>query len=98
MTVNFLPDASQELLASIEWYEERNEGLGERFLSKVHEAIAFICDNPTLHPEYNNGLRKIIISTFPYAVIYKYQDGSILVIAVAHLKRQPDYWKKRSNG
>jgi hypothetical protein len=32
---------------------------------------------------------------FPYGLIYALDDGDILVLAVAHLHRRPDYWRDR---
>jgi mRNA-degrading endonuclease RelE of RelBE toxin-antitoxin system len=35
------------------------------------------------------------LSRFPYGLIYTIDNGDILVLAVAHLHRRPDYWRDR---
>jgi toxin ParE2 len=43
------------------------------------------------------GLRRCRLSRFPYALIYAVNNSDILVVAVAHLHRRPDYWRDRLN-
>jgi hypothetical protein len=32
---------------------------------------------------------------FPYAVLYSIEDDYILIVAIAHGKRRPGYWRHR---
>jgi hypothetical protein len=36
-----------------------------------------------------------VLAKFPYSVIYKEKDEVILIVAVAHAKRRPGYWRGR---
>jgi len=46
------------------------------------------------HP-LGEGVRRCRLSRFLYPLIYSIDNGDILVLAVAHLHRQPDYWRDR---
>jgi len=39
--------------------------------------------------------RRSLIERFPYGIIYSAENDGIFIAAVMHLKRKPDYWKKR---
>ena len=39
--------------------------------------------------------RRYVITRFPYGIVYQIRANEILVVAVMHLKRQPDYWIDR---
>ena len=41
------------------------------------------------------GTRRILVKGFPFAVIYIQFDTEIVVYAVGHLSRAPEYWLGR---
>ena len=42
------------------------------------------------------GIRRVLVHRFPFAVLYAENDGGLLVLAVMHLRREPNYWAHRS--
>jgi len=40
-------------------------------------------------------IRRCCLNRFPYGLIYTIENGDILVLAVPHLHRRPDYWRDR---
>jgi hypothetical protein len=40
-------------------------------------------------------VRRCRLRRFPYGVIYHADEMEILVVAVAHAHRRPDYWRDR---
>jgi hypothetical protein len=69
MKVQFHPEATIELIEAAHFYEERQQGLGERLLDAVEEAIGFIRRNPTIwHPD-KAGRRKYRVRRFPFLII-----------------------------
>ena len=40
-------------------------------------------------------IRRCLLARFPYALIYGIEQQTIVIIAVAHLHRQPGYWADR---
>ena len=95
MKVQFHPDATIELIEAAHFYEKRQEGLGERLLNAVEEAIAFIRRHPTIWRPDESGRRNYRVRRFPYLIIYKIKNNSIYILAIAHTSRRPGYWKKR---
>ncbi len=96
MNYFFHPEAEAEFVASIEHYEECEPGLGVDFAVEVHSTISRIVQHSQAWPILKDELRRCQTSRFPYGVIYSVQDdGRILILAVMHLHREPDYWKDR---
>lgn len=95
MRFQYHPEAARELTSSIEYYEEKSEGLGADFLDELEEAIAQALAHPKSGSLLTNQHRRILLDRFPYEIIYEVDGNVILVNAVKHLKRKPGYWKSR---
>lgn len=96
----FDPEASAEYLASLAWYQERNAEAAERFRSHVLTVTASIQEAPRQWPlaprvPSRLGVRRQLLPEFPYSVVYMERDTEILVLAVAHGRRRPGYWRGR---
>jgi len=87
----FLPEAEQELRESARFYEEKASGVGISFIAEIHKAVAFIGQNPYSAKDIGSGIRKKVLNLYPYNILYSIEAGSILIIAVAHQKRRPNY-------
>jgi plasmid stabilization system protein ParE len=95
MKVVFLPAAQQELDDAVEWYNEQTQGLGIKFLDGLDRSIRRTIAYPLSSPEIDPGLRRCLLTRFSFGVIYGIDNESIVVIAVAHLHREPRYWCDR---
>lgn len=93
--VRFLEDAQDELLEQIEYYEERQEGLGERFLQAVEVAAILASERPRLGSPWKLRTRRIFVKGFQFSIVYRVEQAEIVVFAVAHFKRRPAYWRRR---
>jgi len=71
------------------------DGLGLEFLLAVKDAESKILQNPELWPIYEAGTRRYLMQRFPFAVIYLVSENRIQIVALAHCKRRPGYWKNR---
>mgnify|MGYP001155433852 CR=1 FL=1 len=89
-------DADQEIIDAYLWYEERSEGLGERFLSCLDECFETICKNPNTFQKVHKKVRQAIVSVFPFVVIYEKGDKEVIVYAVFHTSKDPTNWKDKS--
>lgn len=93
--VVFLGKASRELEAAASYYNSQQPGLGQKFLAEVRRARDRIVLLPKAAPEIRGGVRRRSIHRFPYHVIYRLDSDQILVIAIAHKRRRPDFWLGR---
>jgi len=91
----FYPAAEVEMIAAAAYYEAQQTDLGRRFLAAVQDSINRICLNPRLFPVVETDVRRCLTKTFPFGVLFREQSDSIVVMAVMHLHREPDYWKRR---
>jgi toxin ParE2 len=95
VTVRFLEIAEIELDQAIQWYGAQAPGLGDAFLIEVLSAADRAARFPEAWHPLSEGIRRCRLSRFPYGLIYALDEGDILVLAVAHLHRRPDYWRDR---
>jgi len=95
MTFSFHPEAEEEFLEAINYYEDRERGLGYDFSIEVFATIQNILIYPTAWPVIEEGVRRCLVHRFPYGVIYSIEQEEILILAVMHLHRHPGYWKNR---
>lgn len=94
-TIEIHPEASSELEESRAWYESKSEDLGRQFLYEVDRAMEAIQESPAAWSICTEGTRRFFLHRFPYAVIYRYDEQKIHILAVMHLHRKPGYWKER---
>jgi|SRR5690606_6878372 len=87
--------ALDELSEAIDWYSKIQPELGKDLALKFQEALIEIHAKPLLSQKLNEGFRKTNLQRFPYKLIFKIEEQEIIIIAVAHHKRKPSYWKKR---
>lgn len=87
--------AEEELLNEIGYLEVQARGLGWRFFAEIRRAEDRIIQLPQAAQEIQPGIRKSILRTFQYSLIYSIEPEGILVLAVAHHRRRPGYWAGR---
>ena len=92
MRVIFTRIARQELEDAVRYYELEYSGLGHRFKEEVKKAALRIAEYPQAWSIERGEVRKCLLHKFPYKLMYSVEEGHILVIAVAHQHRKPDYW------
>jgi toxin ParE1/3/4 len=99
MLVRFHAEAEAEMIEAAAYYEMQQAKLGKRFLTSVRDAINRIQINPMLFSVVEFEVRRCRIKTFPFDILFQILSDQLVVIAVMHLHRNPDYWKsRRENG
>jgi len=91
----FLPEAEEEMNEAARFYERRKKALGLKFLNAVERTIISILAHPRSGLALSPSIRRRIVRGFPFGVLYGIQSEKIVIVAVAHLKRRPGYWKGR---
>jgi plasmid stabilization system protein ParE len=87
--------AQEEINEAFDWYFRRSPEAADAFLTEIGASLAQIASHPQLYSTYTKNTRRRVLSGFPYSVIFQLKDDIILVVAVAHAKRRPGYWRKR---
>jgi plasmid stabilization system protein ParE len=97
MNIRFLDPAQREVDDAVAWYDEQDpdENLGLDFLDSLDRSLQLIRTFPEAATEIEPGIRRRLLARFPYGVIYGIDEDTIVVIAVAHLHREPRYWADR---
>ena len=98
--VRFEDEADAEYRDAGRWYEGRRTGLGIEFFDAVDATVRQIVDLPGAGariPQVPASLpvRRLPVKRFPYHVVYLETPAAIRILAVAHDRRKPGYWKSR---
>jgi len=95
--VEIHPEAFEEMSVALDWYAERSTRAPVAFLDEIDWAISSILEAPNRWPVYDGDCRRLILSRFPYFIVYREKiPGLIQILAVAHGRRQPGYWHTRT--
>jgi toxin ParE1/3/4 len=94
------PAAAEELRRAIRRYEDERVGLGAELADVVEaafQALATGARRSVTVPWIPNelGVRRVLLKRFPFAIIHVDDDDAVRVIAIAHLRRRPGYWRSR---
>ena len=89
--------AQADIAQAAEWYEAKGEGLGDKFLDQVSDALDRIALNPRGYAAVFRDLRRCVVPRFPYALWFRVQ-GETLIVACLHSKRNPSFAKERAMG
>ena len=90
-----LEEALQEAEATARWYVERSVTAAAAFCSEMDAAESAIVRLPDAWPPFDHGTRRYLLQRFPFSVVYRVEARRILIVAVAHARRRPGYWKSR---
>lgn len=89
------PLAWEDIDVADQWYFERSPEASDALIAEISEAIESICKYPQRWPKYRHGTHRLLLRRFPFSIVYLEDADFVDVIAVAHHKRKPGYWKKR---
>jgi plasmid stabilization system protein ParE len=89
------PEAWLEIEAADDWYLQRSPEASAIFLVAIYEAVESISVTPQRWPRHLFGTRRFVLRRFPFSIIYLDGPSVVTIVAVAHGKRKPGYWKRR---
>lgn len=93
--VRLLEGAEADLIDAATFLEHRLPGLGTRFTDSVQRSLVRLAENPDMGAPLGLTYRKLRVSRFSYNLIYRIEAEEVLVVAVAHHRRRPNYWRSR---
>jgi toxin ParE1/3/4 len=91
----FLPAAREEFLTAAEYYEAASPGLGAEFVEDVERAVKRLATFPKHGSPYVSDTRRLVLRRFPFDIVYLEVERKLIVVAVAHQRRKPFYWRDR---
>jgi plasmid stabilization system protein ParE len=89
------PAAEEEAAEAARWYGERSARAAAEFVEEVNRAIDIVRAAPRRWPIGLHGTRRFLLRRFPFALVYRELPSAIQLLAVAHGRRLPGYWKNR---
>lgn len=95
MKVEFLPLAAQELVEAAAEYEQPVQALGLEFAAEVERVAGILEQRHSIGPKLDPIHRRITLRRFPLALIYRVDAAAVRIVAVAHHRRRPNYWRPR---
>ncbi|MBN2012608.1 type II toxin-antitoxin system RelE/ParE family toxin [candidate division KSB1 bacterium] len=87
--------AELELDDTFEYYEYESIGLGHSFLDEFRKGVKRILAHPYAWNLIQDNVRKCVLNKFPYTIVYAIEENLIIILAIAHQHRRPDYWIDR---
>ncbi len=92
------PLAARELLTAARWCDRERPGSGSQLRNAVRHTFRRVATAPRQGSPYLHGTRRFLVHRFPYSTVYITLESSGHIVAVAHHKRRPGYWRKRLKG
>jgi plasmid stabilization system protein ParE len=89
------PEAEADAEAARAWYAKRNKRAADAFLAELDRAMLHICEAPPRWPAVYGRYRRFLLHKYPFSVIYLEDANGVAVIAVAHHRRRPGFWRQR---
>lgn len=92
----FREESLLELQDAYDWYESKQLGLGDDFISTLNHYIKLIETNPKSYQVFYKNKRVVFLKKFPYQVIYSIHQKDVVILSVFHSKRNPKIWKRKA--
>jgi toxin ParE1/3/4 len=98
--VRVLDAAASEAVEAAAWYEARRRGLGADFrsefklvLDRLREGI--LPGTPWPGRLGERGVKRVSMKRFPFFVVFVPTGEQVVLLALAHHRRKPNYWRDR---
>ena len=95
-SVRFHPAALQDADEAAAWYAERSVRAAIRLLDELDRLVEFIAVSPNRFQVFDADLRRAVFRRFPFYIVYRADDLTAVVLAIAHGKRRPRFWYDRT--
>lgn len=97
IAVRFLEAAWAEMVEAGKYYNSKSQGLGSDFLDALQRTVEGIGENPLLGEVAHQSIRRKLVTRWPYSVLYQVEDDELVIYAIMHHRRSPNYWHGRLN-
>jgi len=93
--VRYHQGAVTDVKSAMAWYRGRSPKAASDFIEELDWAVETIREAPERWPLGNSNTRRFLLWRFPFSIIYSEQEAVIIIWAVAHTSRRPEYWARR---
>ncbi len=93
--IQFHPEVLEEIKGAYDWYESKVLGLGNKFLMELENSYLSIQTFPNMWANFQYGFKRYLLNRFPFSILYKVTDKTIIIVAIMHNSRKPNYWLNR---
>jgi plasmid stabilization system protein ParE len=95
LNIQFHKFAVEETAAAVDWYRDRSPAAADGFMRELNTLLAQVVSSPAIFARADPGYRRAVFRHYPFSIVYTERQNQIYVIAVAHAKRRPGYWRNR---
>ena len=88
------PLTENDVAEAFAWYKERSATAADAFRTQVFAVLDRLGHDPLSWPADEDGNRRRVVKRFPFSVWFEVQGQTVTVLAVAHHRRRPSYWRK----
>lgn len=97
MIASVSAEADRELTEGALYYaKQAGSEVALAFISEYERVVTLVCANPQIGAVWRNGRRRFPVRKFPYSVVYYLRGDEVRIVALAHHRRRPAYWKSRA--
>lgn len=93
----FSPRARREFDEAFELISVDSPSTARRLVERTQATIRLLRQFPEAGRPIGRHNRRLPVRPFPYHVIYLLEEGDLYIVAFAHERRQPGYWKDGPN-
>ena len=95
MNIIFIEKAKLEFEDHVLYYELENSELGDLLKNEIKRILNILIKYPKIGSNEKYGLKSLLLHKFPLKLIYSIENANILILAIAHQQRDPEYWTNR---
>lgn len=86
-------EAHLDIVAAYDYYEEKQQGLGERFLQALIKRYNDLMQHPAnysfISEDPQQILRDVKLEKFPYLIVYEISGNEVIVYAIHNAYQHP---------
>ena len=95
LPLRFHPEVADEIRKAKDWYGQRSEAVKGQLVSALRRAFQQLGNDASAGVNYLHGTRRLRLKKFPFILVYRIKGGATDIVALAHTKRRPGYWRQR---
>jgi toxin ParE1/3/4 len=97
VNVRLLPEAQEDLLQAAHWYEDRQSGVGAKFLQAYEDSLRSVMEWSSTRSQLETvqterDIQRIRFKRFPYVIVFERFQDDLYILAIAHTSRRPSFW------